>query len=70
MAPLTFANVTSPTLIAHGTNEAIVPLEHATNAADQIADAELILVEEGYHALSLSRNYGPAAQRQLELAHA
>jgi len=30
---------------------------------------ELISVEEGYHLLSSSRNYGPVAERQLELAH-
>jgi pimeloyl-ACP methyl ester carboxylesterase len=69
LAQLPFAEITAPTLIAHGTNEAIIPIEHATNAADRIAGAELILVEEGYHLLSCSRNYGPVAQRQLELAH-
>jgi pimeloyl-ACP methyl ester carboxylesterase len=69
LAQLPFAEITAPTLIAHGTNEAIIPIEHATNAADRIAGAELILVEEGYHLLSYSRNYGPVAQHQLELAH-
>ena len=67
--PLPFADVVAPTLIAHGANEAIVPLEHATNAAEKIAGAELILVEEGHHLLSVSRNYGQVAERQLELAH-
>jgi pimeloyl-ACP methyl ester carboxylesterase len=69
LADLPFADITAPTLIAHGTNESIVPVEHATNAADKIAGAELILVQEGYHLLSYSSNYGPVAQRQLELAH-
>lgn len=69
LAPLPFASVAAPTLIAHGTNDAIVPIEHANTAADRIADAELILVEEGHHILSLSRNYEGAALRQLELAH-
>jgi pimeloyl-ACP methyl ester carboxylesterase len=36
-AQFPFADVTAPTLIAHGTNEAIIPLEHATNAATRIA---------------------------------
>jgi pimeloyl-ACP methyl ester carboxylesterase len=67
LAPLPFADVTAPTLIALGANDAIIPLEHATNAAGKIAGAELILVEAGHHMLSLSRNYGPVAQRQLEL---
>jgi pimeloyl-ACP methyl ester carboxylesterase len=69
LAPLPFADVTAPTLIALGANDAIIPREHATNAAANIAGAELILVEEGHHMLSLSRNYGPVAERQLELRH-
>jgi pimeloyl-ACP methyl ester carboxylesterase len=70
LAPLPFVDISAPTLIAHGTNDGIVPLEHAANAAGRIAAAELILVDEGHHALSLSRAYGPVAQRQLELVHA
>lgn len=69
LAPLPFADITAPTVIAHGANEAIVPVDHATHAADKIAGAKLILVKEGHHLLSASRNYGPVAQRQLELAH-
>jgi pimeloyl-ACP methyl ester carboxylesterase len=68
LAPLPFSRITAPTLVAHGLNEAFVPVEHATNAARRIAGAELMLVEEGHHMLSSSRNYGPVAQRQLELA--
>jgi pimeloyl-ACP methyl ester carboxylesterase len=69
LARLPFADITAPTLIAHGTNDAVIPLEHATNAASRIAGAELILIEEGYHLPSYSRNYGPASERQFELAH-
>ncbi len=69
LAPLPFHEITAPTLIAHGANDAIVPLEHATNAADEIADAELIVVEEGHHLLPLSPRYGSVTRRQLELAH-
>ncbi len=69
LAPLPFADVSAPTLIAHGTNDAIVPVEHALEASRLIADAELILVDHGHHILSLSRNYGSVARRQLELAH-
>jgi pimeloyl-ACP methyl ester carboxylesterase len=69
LAPLPFADIATPTLIAHGANEGIVPVAHATNAADQIPGAELILVAEGHHALPLSRNYRPIAARQLELAN-
>lgn len=66
--PLPFADVAAPTLVAHGTNDGLVPLDHATNAANRIPGAELMLVEEGHHALPLSRNFGPTAERQLELA--
>jgi len=69
LANLPFADITTPTLIAHGANDSVIPVEHATNAANRIANAELILVQEGYHLLSYSRNYGPVAERQLELAH-
>ncbi len=69
LARLPFEDVAAPTLIAHGANDAVVPVEHATNAAGKIADAELELVEEGHHLLSLSRDYGRVAARQLELAH-
>lgn len=67
LAPLPFGEVAAPTVVAHGTNESIVPLEHAEKAAGEIRGAELVLVEEGHHVLSLSRNYGPVVQRQLEL---
>ena len=62
-------DATAPALLAHGTNDANVPVEHAIQAAERISSAELLLVEEGHHALSLSRGFGPVATRQLELAH-
>ncbi len=68
LAPLPFEDVAAPTVIAHGTHDAVVSPRHATEAAIRIPGAELILVEEGHHLLSLSRNYGRVAQRQLELA--
>ncbi len=68
LAPLPFTDVSVPTLIAHGSNDAIVPLNHATSAVGTIAGAELMIVEEGHHLLSASRNYGPVAARQRELA--
>lgn len=68
LAPLPFADITAPTLIAHGASDAIVPIEHAINASERIAGAELLIVEEGHHLLSMSRHYGPVADRQLVLA--
>lgn len=68
LTPLPFAEVTAPTVIAHGTADRNIPVAHALHATDRIAGAELILVDEGHHALPLSRNYGLVAQRQLQLA--
>ncbi len=68
LRPLPFGRVAAPTLVAHGVNDAIVPPEHATGAADQIPGAELILVDGGHHLLSLSENYGQVASRQVQLA--
>jgi len=68
LAPLPFADITAPTLIAHGASDAIVPTEHAIGAAERITGAELMIVAEGHHLLSMSRHYGPIADRQLVLA--
>ncbi len=66
---LPFADIASPTLIGHGTNDRLVPAGHAKAAAEEIADAELMLIEEGLHVLPLCRNHGALAQRQIELVH-
>jgi pimeloyl-ACP methyl ester carboxylesterase len=70
LRPLPFDAITAPTLIAHGTNDRNIPYEHSVHAAERITGAELITVEEGHHALPLSRRYEAVAQRQLGLAHA
>ncbi len=68
LLPLPFDDISAPTLVAHGISDRNIPVEHATEAAEAIDGAELVLVEEGHHALSLSRRYGPVARRQVELA--
>ena len=60
--------VAAPTIVAHGVNDGVVAVEAAIEAASKIPNAELMLVEEGHHAVSLCRNYGAVAARQLELA--
>ena len=70
LAPLPFGDIEAPTLIAHGANDAIVPVEHALTAAERIAGAELIFVEEGHHMLSSCRFYERVSRRQLELIRA
>ncbi len=66
---LPFAEIASPTLIGHGANDRLVPVRHAETAAQEIADAELMLVEEGLHVLPLCRNHEALARRQIELIH-
>jgi len=64
---LPFAEISAPTVVAHGVNDGVIAVETAIEAASEIAGAELMLVEEGHHAVSLNRNYGVVAARQLEL---
>jgi len=66
--PLPFTEVTVPTLIAQGNNDAFPLIDHATSAASKISDAELMLVEEGHHGLPWCRRIDAVARRQLELA--
>jgi len=66
--PLPFAEITAPTLIAQGTNDVFPLIDHATNAADKMPGAELMLVEEGHHGLPWCRHIGSVVQRQLELS--
>ena len=68
LAPLPFADVTAPTLIVQGTNDAFPLIDHATHAAEKMHGAELILVDGGHHGLPWCRHIGPVAQRQLELS--
>ena len=66
--PLPFTEITAPTLIAQGTNDVFPLIDHATNAADKMPGAELMLVEEGHHVLPWCRHIGAVVQRQLELS--
>ena len=66
--PLPFTAITAPTLIAQGTNDVFPLIDHATNAADKMPGAELMLVEEGHHGLPWCRHIGAVVQRQLELS--
>jgi pimeloyl-ACP methyl ester carboxylesterase len=68
LAPLPFADVTAPTLIAQGTNDAFPLIDHATHAAEKMHAAELMLVDAGHHGLPWCRHIGPVTQRQLELS--
>ncbi len=54
MDRLSLEHVAAPTLVIHGSDDSDVPLEHARNAAESIPDAELYIVEKGFHILALS----------------
>jgi pimeloyl-ACP methyl ester carboxylesterase len=68
LTPLPFHLVNCPTLIAHGSNDGGVPFAHALHSNEQIAGAELMLVEGGHHLLPAGRGFEAVAQRQLTLA--
>ena len=68
LTPLPFAEITAPTLIAQGTNDAFPLLDHATHASEEMHGAELMLVDGGHHGLPWCRHVGAVTQRQLELS--
>ncbi len=68
LAPLPFAEITAPTLITQGTNDVFPLIDHATNAADKIPGAELMLLKEGHHGLPWCPHNSAVTQRQLELS--
>lgn len=68
LEPLPFAEVTAPTLIAQGNNDAFPLIDHAISAASKIPDAELMFVEEGHHGLPWCRHIDAVSRRQLELS--
>jgi len=68
LAPLPFAEITAPTLITQGTNDVFPLIDHATNAADKIPSAELMLLKEGHHGLPWCPHNSAVTQRQLELS--
>jgi pimeloyl-ACP methyl ester carboxylesterase len=43
------ARILVPTLILHGSDDPIVPLSHAREAANRIPDAQLVVIEGGQH---------------------
>ncbi len=68
LEPLPFAKITTPTLIAQGTNDAFPLIDHAAHAANTMNHAELILVDGGHHGLPWCRDISAVTQRQLELS--
>jgi pimeloyl-ACP methyl ester carboxylesterase len=63
---LPFEHVAAPALVIHGTNDFDVPLDHAQKAAGAIHNAEIHIVEGGFHILALSDAAGEIHERKME----
>jgi pimeloyl-ACP methyl ester carboxylesterase len=55
---LPLSKIKAPTLIIHGTNDADVPQADAELAAQEIPNAQLYLVPEGFHVMALTNSIG------------
>jgi pimeloyl-ACP methyl ester carboxylesterase len=46
--------ITAPTLVIHGTDDAAIPLVHAQKAAQGIHNAKLVVIQGGGHAANMT----------------
>lgn len=62
------AKITAPTLIIHGTDDAVVPYQYAVQASQTIPNAELVTVEGGEHRIDerFAITAAPAIQKFLK----
>ena len=62
------AKITAPTLIIHGTDDAVVPYQYAIEASQTIPNAELVTVEGGEHRIDerFAITAAPAIQKFLK----
>ena len=62
------AKITAPTLIIHGTDDAVVPYQYAVQASQTIPNAELVTVEGGEHGIDerFAITAAPAIQKFLK----
>ena len=60
--------ITAPTLIIHGTDDAVVPYQYAVEASQTIPNAELVTVEGGEHRIDekFAITAAPAIQKFLK----
>jgi pimeloyl-ACP methyl ester carboxylesterase len=66
MPPMPLEQITTPTLIVHGTADGDVPPDDAINAASKITGAELCWVEGGVHVVTLSEDSDVAMGKVLD----
>ena len=61
-------NITAPTLIIHGTDDAVVPYQYAVQASQTIPNAKLVTVEGGEHRIDerFAITAAPAIQKFLK----
>ena len=67
LTPLPFSEVTTPTLITQGTNDAFPLMNHANEAVKKISNAKLLLVAGGHHGLPWSESFNEVSEQQLKL---
>ena len=62
------SKITAPTLIIHGTDDAVVPYQYAVEASQTIPNAELVTVEGGEHGIDerFAITAAPAIQKFLK----
>jgi pimeloyl-ACP methyl ester carboxylesterase len=63
---LPLANIKTPTLIIHGTDDADVSVEDAKFAAKNIPDVELYLVPGGFHVMAITNSIDEITQKRVE----
>jgi len=69
LAPLPIAEITCSTMITHGLNDGLVPVELAIRASESLKSAELVLIDEGHHFLPIDKHFQPAMERRLQFVH-
>lgn len=67
LTPLPFSQVTAPTHIFQGTNDAFPLTSHALEASEKISNAKLFMVEGGHHGLPWCENFNLVSEEQLKL---
>ena len=69
LAPLPIAEITCSTMITHGLNDSVVPVELAIRASESLKSGELVLIDEGHHFLPIDRHFQTTMERRLQFVH-
>ncbi len=69
LAPLPIAEITCSTMITHGLNDSVVPVELAIRASESLKSGELVLIDEGHHFLPIDRHFQTTMERRPQFVH-